>query len=274
MVGLPGPRLSLRPLLTRRSGTPPSHPASPPHKRQHYDCGSPTEVATSSSCPPATWHDSPSEKEEAIPSHVHASPEPSAQLALQEVISRAVDKSVEAQLPAIVESMLPNILKNILPDIVHNALAPRRSPSSSPPPRASCTPEPSPSLGTLIADRLENLAKNHLTAIFADANDQAYCLRNQADAEFEDVIADYKIDVLTTREDCTREIGEVADDKLLQFKEQTEEMVETAVEEVGIKSGEVRDDICDELEEFVKVASASIRKLREGKGRRRHVSTS
>ncbi|KAH6861219.1 hypothetical protein BKA58DRAFT_48849 [Alternaria rosae] len=253
-----------------RRVTPPSQPASPPHKRQHHDYGSPTEVATSSPCPPGTSHHSPSEKEEAILSHAHPSLHASDEVAFQE----AIDKAVEAQLPAIVESMLPNILRSILPDVLHKSLAPRRSQSSSPPPRASFTPEPSPSLGTLIADRLEDLAKDHLASIFADANDQAYSLRSQADGEFEDVVADHKIDVDTIKEDCIRELGEVVDDKLCKFKEQTEEIVETAVEEVGTKSGEIRDDICDGLEEFIKVASASLKSLREGKGHRIRVSTS
>jgi len=113
-----------------------------------------------------------------------------------------------------------------------------------------------------------------LASIFADANDQAYSLRNQADGEFEDVIADHKLDVDTIKEDCIRELGEVVDDKLCKFKEHTEEIVETAVEEVGTKSGEIRDDICDGLEDFVKMASASLKKLREGKGHRNRMSTS
>ncbi|KAI4699868.1 hypothetical protein J4E89_011087 [Alternaria sp. Ai002NY15] len=253
-----------------RRVTPPSQPASPPHKRPHYDRGSPTEVATSSPCPPGTSHHSPFEKEEADLTSAHPSLHASAQLAFQDV----VNKAVAAQLPAIVESMLPNMLRSILPDVLHRSLAPRRSPSSSPPPRASCTPQPSPSLGTLIADRLEVLAKDHLTSIFADANDQAYSLRNQAEGEFEDVVADHKLDVDTIKEDCIRELGEVVDDKLCKFKEETEEIVETAVEEVGTKSGEIRDDFCDELEEFVEIASASLKKLREGKGHRNLMSTS
>ncbi|KAI4609589.1 uncharacterized protein J4E87_011037, partial [Alternaria ethzedia] len=227
-------------------------------------------VATSSPCPPSTSHHSPCEKEEAKLISAHPSPYASAELAFQDV----VNKAVEAQLPALVESMLPNILRSILPDVLHRSLAPRRSPSSSPPPRASCTPQPSPSLGTLIADRMEVLAKDHLTSIFADANDQAYSLRNQAEGEFEDVVADHKLDVDTIKEDCIRELGEVVDDKLCKFKEETEQIVETAVEEVGTKSGEVRDDFCDGLEEFVKIASASLKKLREGKGHRNRMSTS
>jgi F0F1-type ATP synthase membrane subunit b/b' len=161
--------------------------------------------------------------------------------------------------------MLPGILRSILPDILHECLAPGRLPSASPPPTTTRPPQSSPSLGVLVADRLTELAKEHITSLFDNANDQAYSLRNQADGEFEEVVADHRINVDTIKEDCIRELGEVVDDKLCRFKEQTDEIVETAVEEVENKSGEIRDDICDGLEDFLQVASASLKKLRQSK---------
>jgi F0F1-type ATP synthase membrane subunit b/b' len=157
--------------------------------------------------------------------------------------------------------MLPGIVKSMLPDILHSSLAPRRSQSASPPILPSC-PQSSTSLDVLLADRLKDLAKDHLTSIFDNANDHAYSLRNQADAEFEDAVADHKIDVDTIKEDCIHELGEVANDKLWKFKDQAREIVESAVEELESKTCGIRDDICEGLEDFVKAASSSLQKVR------------
>jgi hypothetical protein len=235
---------------------------SPAPKRQQYDPGSPTEVATATPSPPHTPVGSPLEKATASPSCPSISLEASAALAFQNAINRAV----EAQLPAVVEGMLPGILKSILPDIIHTSLAPQRSPSLSPPPATALPPRPvSSSLGNLITDRLTELAKHHLTTIFDEANDQAYSLRNHADGEFEDVIADHKINVDIIKEDCIRELGEVVDDKLCKFREQTEDIVETAVDEMENKSSEVCEGIYGGLETFLDVASTTLKKVRGGK---------
>jgi hypothetical protein len=202
------------------------------------------------------------EKATASPSYPSISLEATAALAFQNAINRAV----EAQLPAVVEGMLPGILKSILPDIIHTSLAPQRSPSLSPPPATALPPRPvSSSLGNLITDRLTELAKHHLTTIFDEANDQAYSLRNHADGEFEDVIADHKINVDIIKEDCIRELGEVVDDKLCKFREQTEDIVETAVDEMENKSSEVCEGIYGGLETFLDVASTTLKKVRGGK---------
>ena len=194
-------------------------------------------------------------------SYPQISLEVTAALALQDAISRAV----EAQLPALVEVMLPGILKNILPDVLHNCIAPRRSPSLSPPPTTTPSSHPAPSsLGNLITDRLTELAKQHLTTIFDEANDQAYSLRNQADGDFEDVIADHKINVDTIKEDCIRELGEVVDDKLYKFKEQTDDIVATAVDEMESKSSELGEGMYDGLETFLNVASTTLKQVRKG----------
>ncbi|KAL1796167.1 hypothetical protein ACET3X_004707 [Alternaria dauci] len=221
-----------------RHATTPSLSPSPASKRHQYDPGSPTEIATAtpSPRPPHISAGSPKEKTAAPSSYPQTSLEAAAALAFQEAINRAV----EAQLPALVEGMLPGILKTILPDILHNCLAPRSSPSFSPPPATTPTSHPAASsLGTLITDRLTELAKQHLTTIFDDANEQACILRNQADGDFEDVVADHKISVDTIKEDCIRELGEVVDEKLDRFREQTDEVVETAVEEMENRSSDM-----------------------------------
>ncbi|CAN9214163.1 unnamed protein product [Alternaria alternata] len=236
---------------------------SPASKRHQYDPGSPTEIATAtpSPRPSHTSVGSPKEKTAVSSSYPQISLEATAALALQDAISRAV----EAQLPALVEGMLPGILKNILPDVLHNCIAPRRSPSLSPPPTTIPSSHPAPSsLGNLITDRLTELAKQHLTTIFDEANDQAYSLRNQADGDFEDVIADHKINVDTIKEDCIRELGEVVDDKLYKFKEQTDDIVATAVDEMENKSSELGEGMYDGLETFLNVASTTLKQVRKG----------
>ncbi|KAG9189918.1 hypothetical protein G6011_06786 [Alternaria panax] len=245
---------ALRVATTRSPST------SPALKRHHYDPGSPTEIATAtpSPRPPHTSVSSPLEKATAS----HTSLEATAALAFQTAINRAV----EAQLPALVERMLPSILNTMLPDILHDMLAPQRSLSLSPPPVT--TPPPrfaSSSLGNTITDRLTELAKQHLTTIFDEASDQAYSLRAQADGDFEDVIADHKINVDSIKEDCIRELGEVVDEKLDRFKEQTDELIESAVEEMENKSSEVCEGIYDGLETFLNGASATLKNVRGGK---------
>ncbi|OAG14490.1 hypothetical protein CC77DRAFT_1000974 [Alternaria alternata] len=108
------------------------------------------------------------------------------------------------------------------------------------------------------------LAKQHLTTIFDEANDQAYSLRNQADGDFEEVIADHKINVDTIKEDCIRELGEVVDDKLYKFKEQTDDIVATAVDEMENKSSELGEGMYDGLETFLNVASTTLKQVRKG----------
>lgn len=253
---------------TLYAATTPSLSPSPASKRHQYDPGSPTEIATAtpSPRPPHISAGSPKEKTAASSSYPHTSLEAAAALAFQDAINRAV----EAQLPALVEGMLPGILKTILPDILHNCLAPRSSPSLSPPPATTPSSLPAASsLGTLITDRLTELAKQHLTTIFDDANEQACILRNQADGDFEDVVADHKISVDTIKEDCIRELGEVVDDKLDRFREQTDEIVETAVEEMENRSSELCEEVYDGLETFLDEATATLRRVRRGRGRGR-----
>jgi hypothetical protein len=73
------------------------------------------------------------------------------------------------------------------------------------------------------------------------------------------------MNVETIKEDCIREMEEVVDDKLCKLRGQTDDIVETAIDEMENKSSEVCEGMYDGLETFLNVASTTLKKVREGK---------
>lgn len=115
------------------------------------------------------------------------------------------------------------------------------------------------SLRALLSDRVAAAAKIHLY----DAIEYAHDLRNQADGEFEDVIADHKIDIAGIKDDCIEEMNRAINDKLCELKEHAQDIVDDAVEKMQDSALEAYDSIDDKLIAMLDRHDAYLRRQRE-----------
>jgi len=123
--------------------------------------------------------------------------------------------------------------------------------------------DPMASLRTLISDRLAAAAKVHLQKLYDETIEYAHDLRNQADGEFEDVIADHKIDIATIKDDGIDEMNRVVNDKLCELKEQAQDIVDDAAEKMQDSALGAYDSIDDKLIAMLDKHDAYLRRQRE-----------
>lgn len=145
-------------------------------------------------------------------------------------------------------------LARILPNIVSSLLAEE-------PPAVSL--DPIASLRTLVSDRLAAAAEAHLQKLYDETIEYAHDLRNQADGEFEDVIADHKIDIAAIKDDGIDEMNRVVNDKLCELKEQAQDIVDDAAEKMQDGALGVYDSIDDKLIAMLDKHDAYLRRQRE-----------
>ena len=161
-------------------------------------------------------------------------------------IEEVVNKAVELHLPGALARILPNMISTLL---------------AEEPPVAS--PDPMASLRALISDRLADVAKSHLQKLFDETIEYAHDLRNQADGEFEDVIADHKMDIAGIKDDGIDEMNRVVDDKLFELKEQAQDIVDDAVEKMQDGALGAYDRIDNKLIAMLDKHDAYLRRQRE-----------
>lgn len=144
----------------------------------------------------------------------------------------------------IVERLLPKALLSVLPTVLQNCTA-VPSPSPSPSPSllsgASYNPNQPTNLGTTI----RNLFKSTLTTRANEfvenicTNELAHAtgLRANADSEFLEDMNNHKLEVAIIKDDCLddlrREMDHLREEKLEEFKEDLDAMVESA--EVNVR---------------------------------------
>ncbi|CAE7213243.1 hypothetical protein PTNB85_10475 [Pyrenophora teres f. teres] len=143
-----------------------------------------------------------------------------------------------------------------------------QSPSPRPPSsHVLATPDIQEAVNKAVALYLPIALKMHLERLLDDAVEYAYDLRNQADGEFEDVIADHKIDIAGIKDDGIDEMNRVVNDKLSELKEQAQDIVDDAVEKMQDGALEAYDSIDGKLIAMLDEHDAYLRRQRERSGR-------
>jgi hypothetical protein len=129
-----------------------------------------------------------------------------------------------------VAELLPSALKALLPELLTAARS--LSPSPSPPPSASSKTSNPPllklsSLGSLLSDYSARGVKRKLETILETTASHAAYLRDEADTEFVEVLAEYRVDVSMVNEDCVNDLSRVIEEMLEEFKAKCEAEMET-----------------------------------------------
>ncbi|KAJ4300814.1 hypothetical protein N0V90_002902 [Kalmusia sp. IMI 367209] len=176
----------------------------------------------------------------------------------------------QAAITNAVETLLPGVLQTMLPDMLSRLFAVSPSSSFSSPPLA---PHPNglSSTRNLLSARLNAIAKTQLQIL----QDEALARVAIADAEFEDVLEDHRLDLVMAKDEGITELNRAFDDRLEEFKETTTEIAAEVAEEVGDKVGlhaeEVCADVCERVDALVGMEPAWGRREKEINARRRRV---
>ncbi|KAI0574422.1 hypothetical protein TUN199_06395 [Pyrenophora tritici-repentis] len=139
-----------------------------------------------------------------------------------------------------------------------------QSPSPRPPsPHVLVAPDIQEAVNKAVALYLPIALEYHLQKLFEEAVEHAHDLRNQADGDFEDVIADHKIDIAGIKDDGIDEMNRVVHDKLSELKEQAQDIVDDAVERMQDGALEAYDSIDGKLIAMLDEQDEYLRRQRE-----------
>jgi hypothetical protein len=160
-----------------------------------------------------------------------------------DVFQDIVTSAVEKVLPEMLRAQLPSILQDLLPGLL---AGPSPSPSSSPTPRSSQIanapikhqpasshkPTPAAVFRAVISTHTQTHLQRILTDALDQAHDQATELHDSAGVEFDEYLADTRLDFATLKEEHIAAFNEDCNEKLEEFKERLVEEKEEAEEEV------------------------------------------
>jgi hypothetical protein len=155
-----------------------------------------------------------------------------------DIFQDIVTSAVEKVLPDLMRAQLPSILQDLLPGMLTGSSP---SPSLSTTPRSSRiadvpsqhprTPNHKPTPSTIVKSVISTYTETHLQRLLADTLDQASELHNSAALEFEDYVADTRLEFAALREDNMTALDNECNEKLVDFKERlVEEKDEAEVE--------------------------------------------
>jgi hypothetical protein len=200
--------------------------------------------------PPYSEHlpTSPNEKGSTVASSPKPPPSPTI-AALAPDIQKAVKEAVYGA----VAELLPSTLKALLPEL----LTAGQPPSPSPSPSASSKTSTPPllklsSLGSLLSEYVARGVKRELRTIIETTASHAADIRDVADTEFFEVLADYKVDVNMAKDDCVDDLSRVTEEMLKEFKAKCKAEMETLDASVDLKVMTVYEDFEERMENLRK----------------------
>ncbi|EMD62733.1 hypothetical protein COCSADRAFT_223954 [Bipolaris sorokiniana ND90Pr] len=159
-----------------------------------------------------------------------------------DIFQDLVTSAVEKVLPDLMRAQFPTILQDLLPGILAGSspspsLSPTRHSSqlANTPIKHRPIPSQKPTPSTVVKSVISAYTETHLQRILADALDQASHqaseIHNSANAEFEDHLADTRLDFAALKEDHLTAFNDECNEKLVEFKERlVEEKDEVEVE--------------------------------------------
>ncbi|KAL5113148.1 hypothetical protein ACEQ8H_008987 [Pleosporales sp. CAS-2024a] len=188
--------------------------------------------------PPEHWPSSPTEKDSIAAlcpqsPYSHTTLTPNTRQAVHDVVSECVQSVLETVLPALLAAPL--------------------SPSPLPPSQSS---KPSPqlaltTLGTILGDHIKRSLERKLESICADALSDASYIRDVADTEFLEEIADRRLELLMAKDDCVTELDCVTAEKLDEFREECEVDLEEVGDRIDIKANDAYDSVSERIDAYV-----------------------
>jgi hypothetical protein len=155
-----------------------------------------------------------------------------------------------------VATILP-ILQSILPELLRPFLA--VAPPSPSPPRTNTGSKKLSSLSTLLNARVAAHLEAQQPKLYAGMLDYAEEINSAAGIELQETLEDHRLDIAIANEDGIAELNSVIDEKLLEFKSSTQEIVD----ELGEHAGRVYTETREKLDELVGKQLASLRRQRE-----------
>ncbi|KAJ6284674.1 hypothetical protein J3E71DRAFT_339037 [Bipolaris maydis] len=167
-----------------------------------------------------------------------------------DIFQDLVTSAVEKVLPDLMRAQFPSILQDLLPEVLAGyspspSLSPTRHSSQLANTPTKHRPIPSQKLtpSTVVRSVISAYTETHLQRILADALDQASHqaseLHNSANAEFEDNLADTRLDFAALKEDHLTAFNDECNEKLVEFKErlvEEKDEVEAHADRVVLKT--------------------------------------
>jgi hypothetical protein len=191
----------------------------------------------------ATCAPSPTERATSVSSPGSKSTASSTATVQVDIFQDIVTSAVEKVLPDMLRAQLPSILQDLLPGMLAGASP---SPSLSPTPRSNHfanahtqhrrAPNHKPTPAAVFRAVISTQTQTHLQRILTDALDQAHDqaseLHDSAGVEFDEYLADTRLDFATLKEEHIAAFNEDCNEKLEEFKERLVEEKDEAEAEV------------------------------------------
>ncbi|EUC43045.1 hypothetical protein COCMIDRAFT_101900 [Bipolaris oryzae ATCC 44560] len=166
-----------------------------------------------------------------------------------DIFQDLVTSAVEKVLPDLMRAQFPSILQDLLPGILAGSPSPSLSPTRhtnqlpNTPTKRCPIPSQKPAPSTVFKSLISTYTQTHIQRILADALDQASQqaseLHNSAGAEFEDYLADTRLDFAALKEDNLAAFNDECNEKLVEFKERLVEEKDEAEVEVNAHADRV-----------------------------------
>ncbi|RMZ68313.1 hypothetical protein GMOD_00009918 [Pyrenophora seminiperda CCB06] len=118
----------------------------------------------------------------------------------------------------------------------------------------------------LQIQKLCNDAMAQLRRLHDDDIEYAHDLRKQADCDFEDVLEEYKLEMIVTKDEGIDEMNRVMNDRLEELREQAQDIVDGAEETLQEEASGACDGIYDKLIAMLDKDDTRLRRQREWSG--------
>jgi hypothetical protein len=159
-----------------------------------------------------------------------------------------------------VSKFVPSVLEAVLPTLLTTPLSPSQSPksrSSKPPPQSALT-----TLGTILGEHVKRSLEQKLESIYADTLSHASYLRDTADTEFLEEVADGRTDLIIAKEDCVTELERVAAEKVDVFREECEVEEKGVGDRIDDRVNMAYDGVCEKIDAYVNTKMGHLRRER------------
>jgi hypothetical protein len=195
------------------------------------------------------WPSSPTEKD----SIAALGPQsPYSPTSLTPQLQQAVHDAVSQFVPSVLEAVLPTLLT-----IPSSSSQSSPSWSSKPSPQLALT-----TLGTILSEHVKRSLEQKLESICDDTLSHASYLRDIADTEFLEEVAEGRIDLVMAKEDCVTELDRVSTEKLDVFREECEVEEKEVGDRIVDKANMAYDSLSEKIDAYVNTKMGHLRRER------------